>query len=201
MFRILNKQAARAVRRPNPLCSGTTLRGAHNMQAPYSGPPSYETIARRFSSPVSPQLYFNHKHEQEAIKRGQYPYGLGLGISDPRGYDVLINDIDHEKLQHEIAEVVGIPYHLPASKEDADKVVNIGEGFIYGKSEIYGGNPRTIFPAVVSHYYSGKASWVFLLVDTTSPFTYLSAQVKNSMALWVKEYPPANYSRQVTSLA
>ena len=40
----------------------------------------------------------------------------GTTYTDPREYDVLITDIDHGTLQHEIAEVVGIPYHSPSSK-------------------------------------------------------------------------------------
>ena len=68
--------------------------------------------------------------------------------------------------------MVGIPYHSPASKEQADKVVSIGECFIYGRKL------RTVFPAVVTHG-SGKAHWVFFLVNSGSPMTYLSAQVKD----------------------
>ena len=179
MFRLLNKQAVKVVRKPIPLCSRTTPRGAHNMQAPYSGPPSYETIAKRFSSPIDPLTYFYRKHQQEAISRGQFVDIHDIGLPNPRDYDVLIPDVDHNELQHDIAEVVGIPYHSPSSKEDANKVINIGEGLIYSKAFIDGGKPRTMFPAVVSHNASGKAHWVFLLVDTASPLTYLSAQVNN----------------------
>ena len=40
----------------------------------------------------------------------------GTTYTDPREYDGFITDIDHGTLQHEIAEVVGIPYHSPSSK-------------------------------------------------------------------------------------
>lgn len=178
MFRTLSKQVAKAVRGTGlPLYSDTTPRGIHSMQAPYSGPPSYETIARRFSSPVDPQTYFNRKHEQEAIERGELEDFHDLARPDPTDYDILITDVDYSKLRHEISEVVGIPYLSLASKEEAGKIINIGDGFIYGKRALYGGKPRTIFPGVISQCISGKAYWVFFLVNTASPLTYLSAQV------------------------
>jgi len=177
MFRLLSKQLVNTARRHgSPLYRGATLRGVHDLQPPYSGPPSYETIARRFSSPINPQTYFNRKYEKEAIGRGEFVDLRDFTGPDPRDYDCLIPDIDRDKLQHEISEVVGIPYHSPACKVEAGKVVKIGDGIIYGKSIMYGGKPRTIFPAIVGGARSNKAYWVFFLVDTASPLTYLSSQ-------------------------
>lgn len=73
---------------------------------------------------------------------------------DPEDYDVLISDIDDEKLRGEVAEIVGIRYHAKATTEDANKVVEIGDCFIYGRKF------RTIFPAVVA--CGVQAHWVFL---------------------------------------
>ena len=70
MFRFVSKQAIKAVRRPRLLSNGT-MRHVHNMQAPYSGPPSYETITRRFSTEPDPLAYFREKRQQEALQRGE----------------------------------------------------------------------------------------------------------------------------------
>ena len=72
-------------------------------------------------------------------------------------------------MRHEVAEAVGIPYHAEATKEDANKELKIGDCIIYGRTL------RTIFPAIVS--YENRACWVFFIVDTGAPLTYLSAQV------------------------
>lgn len=171
MIRLLSKQAVKAVRKPRLILSiGTTSRHVHSMQTPYSGPPSYDMIARRFSSSqVDPQDYINRKHQQEAKERGEYFDIHDIGGVDPMDYDVLISDVDDEKLQGEVAEIVGIQYHAEATKGDANKAVKIGDCYIYGRKF------RTIFPAVVGD--GSRAHWVFFVVDSGSPLTYLSAQV------------------------
>ncbi|KAG0131906.1 hypothetical protein HOY82DRAFT_453268, partial [Tuber indicum] len=95
-----------------------------------------------------------------------------IGGFNPKDFDVLISDIGASQLKHEIADVAGIPYHSPATEQEANTVVQVGDCFIYGP------NLRTMFPAVVSNR-SGKAFWVFFLVDTGSPKTYLSAQTSD----------------------
>ena len=43
------------------------------MQAPYTGPPSYQTIARRLSSSeIDLQSYFIRKHQKNAKDRGEF---------------------------------------------------------------------------------------------------------------------------------
>jgi hypothetical protein len=173
MFSLLGRRSISAVRRRGLLLSGgITSRLVHSMPAPYTGPPSHDTIARRFSSDVDPQSYFARKRQQQAKERGEFVDIHDIGGLDPKDHDILITDVGYDKLQHEIAEIVGIPYHSPASKEEADKVVDIGKCFFYGRKI------RTMFPAVVTHR-SGKAYWVFFIVDSGSPLTYLSAQVGN----------------------
>ena len=173
MFRLLGRQSVKATRRHGYLSpNGTISRLVHSVQAPYTGPRTYDTVVRRFSSDIDPQGYYINKRQEQAKERGEFVDIHDIGGPDPNQYDVLISDVDHDKLRHEIAEMVGIPYHSPASKEEAGKVINIGECFIYGR------NFRTIFPAVVTHR-SGKGLWVFLLVNSGSPMTYLSAQVHN----------------------
>lgn len=155
MFRFLSKQAAGAVRKPSLLIS--TSRHVYN------GPPSYDMITRRFSSQV------NSKAHKETKERGQYVDLHDIGGVDPMDYDVLISDVNHEKLRDEVADIVGIQYHAKATKEDANKVVEIGNCYIYGRKF------RTIFPAVVDG--GSQAYWVFFIIDSGSPLTYLSAQV------------------------
>jgi hypothetical protein len=147
------------------------------MQVPFSWPPSYDTITRRFSSHPNPLAPFVKKSQQEARGRGEFIDIHDVGSIAPKDYDVLIanmdnTDMDYEKLRSKIAEVVGIQYLVKATEADANNVAQIGHGYIYGRKL------RTIFPCVVSH--DDKAHWVFFLVSTGAPLTYLSAQVSTS---------------------
>jgi len=170
MLRVLSRQAVKAVPRPrlgHRARNGTPHR-MHSLHPPYSGPPSYDTIARRLSSDIIPGVYFNCKRRQEANARGEYLDIHDIGGPDPKDYDLLLSDVG-EELPHEIAKVVGIPYHAEATKEDAEKVVEVGDCYLYGPRF------RTIFPTVVDR--DGRAHWVFFIVDTGAPMTYLSARV------------------------
>jgi hypothetical protein len=88
---------------------------------------------------------------------------------DPKDYDVLITDVNDNKLRTEVSELVGIPYLKEAIKDEANDKVKIGHGIIYGMKQ------RSIFPCIVS--FQDKAHWVFFIVDSGSPLTYLSVQV------------------------
>jgi hypothetical protein len=68
-----------------------------------------------------------------------------------------------------VSEIIGVPYLQKATQDEAKKVVETAEGFIYGKTL------RIIFPCVVG--FRDKAHWVFFVVDSGAPLTYLSAQV------------------------
>lgn len=94
------------------------------MQLPYTGPPSYDTIARRFSSDVvDPQAYLTRKRQQEAKNRGEFVDIHDIG-RDPNDY-VLITDIKHETLETTTAEELGIPYLSKATESQAKKVVQV----------------------------------------------------------------------------
>ena len=168
MFRPLSQQAFRTVRRPFRLYKGPTSRWVHNLRLPYSGPPSYDTIIRRFSSDVDPQLYFNRKHEQEAKERGEFIDVHDIG-TDPDDFDVLISDVKHKTLATSIAEQVGVPYLSKPTEADAKEVVKVANGYIYGPKD------RTIIPFVVTH--KEESRWVFFIIDSGCPRTYFSAQV------------------------
>ena len=64
---------------------------------------------------------------------------------------------------------MGIPYHAEATKEDAAKVVEIGDCYLYGQKL------RTVFPTVVAN--TSCAHWVFFVVASGAPITHLPAQV------------------------
>ncbi|KAF8455263.1 hypothetical protein BDZ91DRAFT_746834 [Kalaharituber pfeilii] len=166
MFKLFSQRAVKAVPRHfRPSAS----RRIHSMQLPYIGPPTYETIARRFSSSeVDPRAYFARKLQEEAKQRGKYIDIHDVGGVDPKDFDVLITDVNDESLRNEISQVVGIPYLAKATEADANEVLKAGHGLIYGRKL------RTIFPAAVGH--KGKAHWVFFILDTGAPLTYLSSQ-------------------------
>ena len=88
---------------------------------------------------------------------------------DPRDYDVLITDIDNDTLQSEISKLAGIPYLKEATKDEADQVPKKIDGFTYGPKL------RLVFPSVLS--VEDKARWVFFVMDTGAPVTYISTQV------------------------
>jgi hypothetical protein len=88
--------------------------------------------------------------------------------------------MNHETLQSEISELVGIPYLKEATKDEADKVAREIRGFLYGRKL------RPILPCVLS--IDDKSRWVFFVVHSGSPLTYISSQVsvhqhrKNALA-------------------
>jgi hypothetical protein len=87
----------------------------------------------------------------------------------PKDYDVLLTDMDRDTLHTDISKVVGIPYLKEATKEEADKVALEIPGVLYGETF------RTIFPCVLCA--KDTARWVFFIVDSGAPSTYISAEV------------------------
>jgi len=174
MFRFVSKQAIKAVRRPRLLSSGTK-RHVDDMQAPYSGPPSYETIDRRFSTQPDPLAYFRGKRQQEAIQRQQeaIQHGEVIYIHDIPAdggfseHDVLLTNITHETLVLEdtISERFGITY-LSEATDEARKPASVYSGYIYGTFR------RSMIAAVVT--YNQQSLWIFFIVDTGSPSTFFS---------------------------
>ena len=87
----------------------------------------------------------------------------------PSDFDVLLTDLDEETLKDEIPRYIGIPFLKEATEEEAAKVATELHG------RIYSGTFRQVLPCVLSH--KNKARWVFFLIDTGAPFTYISPQV------------------------
>jgi hypothetical protein len=188
MPRLPSWQALKALRKPfhsplsNPLRIPLQTRHLYNEPAaPFSGPPSYETLARRFSaSSPSPISFFRQKAAKEAIERGEFVDIHDIGGVNPKDYDVLITDINNDTLHSEISKLVDIPYLKEATKDDADKMPREIQGFMYGQKRLM------ILPCVVS--IRDQARWVFFIVDPGSPLTYISTEVsvhphrKNALA-------------------
>ena len=186
MFKIFSRQAAKAVCRPGLRLS--TLRRMHSNQTPFSGPPSYDTIARRLSlSQADPQTYFVRKRQQEAKDLGEFVdiHDISRNAKD---YDVLISDIKHETLEKIISEELGIRYLSEATESQVKEVVKVGRGYIYGKTF------RTIIPFVVSR--NGEARWMFFIMDTSAPLTYISAQVSASICRGRRRGPLTSLGEQ-----
>ena len=176
MLKLPSRQALKALRNPfrspfpNPLRGPLQTRYLHDEFAPFSGPPSYATLAQRFSaSNPCPVAFFRLKAAKEASERGQFVNHFDVGGIDPKDYDVVIADIDSNTLQSEISKIVDIPYLKEATKDEADKTPKDIHGFIYGRPF------RMILPCVLS--IRDKARWVFFIVDSGAPFTYISTQV------------------------
>ena len=146
---------------------------AHTKPVPFSGPPSYATINRRFSSEPNPIDFFAEKKAKEAIERGEFTDIHDIGGVD---HDVIITDMSDytsdNMLRTEIAELLGAPYLQKATKDEANKKIEIATGIIYGTKF------RMVFPLVVS--FKDNARWVFFIVHTGAPLTYLSTHVSAS---------------------
>ena len=198
MLRLPRQQALKAIRSPlhntlhyplrgplrDPLRSSLLnhfrnpllIRHSHTKPAPFSGPTSYETISRRFSSEPNPISFFADKKAKEAIERGEFIDIHDIGGVDPEDHGVINTDMSDYTtdymLQTEIAELLGVPYLQKATKDEANKKIEIATGIIYGTKF------RMVFPYVVS--FEDNARWVFFILHTGAPLTYLSTHVSAS---------------------
>lgn len=171
MLRLPGQQALKPLRDPlrRPFRNALHIRHVHDEKAPFSGPPSYATIAQRFSSHPHPLTFFKEKKAKEAKERGEFIDIHDIGGVSPNDYDVFITDIDDRKLRSEVAEVIGIPYLKKTTKVEANSKVDVGHAFVYGHKR------HTLFPCIVGS--EDRAHWVFFMVHTGAPLTYLSVQV------------------------
>jgi hypothetical protein len=103
------------------------------------------------------------------MERGEFVDIHDIGGVSPNDYDVLITDVNDNTLHSEISKLVGIPYLEEATKDEAVKVASKLHGFSYGQMF------RLILPCVVST--TDQARWIFFIVHTGAPLTYISTQV------------------------
>ncbi|PUU77245.1 hypothetical protein B9Z19DRAFT_1194159, partial [Tuber borchii] len=163
MFRFPKIQALKALPLPSPPL-------IHNATIPYSGPGTYETILRRFNSQIDPQTFFTHQRNREAKNRGEFLDYHDFG-RDSRSYDISIPK--HQTLDMIVAEELGIAHLSKVPAMEARKVVSRAHGYIHSKS----GN--AVFPLPV--LCGDESRWVFFFIDSTSPYTYFSAQTGRTL--------------------
>lgn len=171
LFKILGGRVSKPV-----LCSTLLRRSGTNRPysttppPPITGPPRYDTLLKRFSADnPSPLRFYELLETQEAIARGAF-----IDIHDtfyPQHYDVSIPDMNHEVLTTKLSKIIGIKYHQQVPQEEADKIITKVHRIIYGPCMQF------ILPYVMS--VGGIARWVFFLVHTGAPMTYISTQVKS----------------------
>lgn len=136
----------------------------------------YDVIARTLADYPSNINHINEKKWQEARDRGEW---IDIHDYDPAAqneYDITIRDVDGGKLQTELSEALSIPYLSNATKGDASKVVKYIDGHLYGYKH------RPILPCVRTHN-GDEARWVFFILDTAAPATYLSPQVSSHLPI------------------
>lgn len=125
--------------------------------------------------------YYEAKRVNDAIRRGEYADVHDVEGLNPKDYDVLITDVNYNLLRGEISALVGIPYLQEAGRTEAETIVDEGKALVFGT------HLRVIFPAVVST--EDSAYWIYFIVDTGSPLTYLSTQV-NTLPLVIAGLTP-----------
>ena len=166
MFRFLQvgQQAFKAILRPTSVKFHTT-------PLTYTNSQTHGTIARRFSSKLTPKAYHVNWQDQWTLDRSE-SIDTHETSRDPKGYDVSISDVKRQTLETTISKELGIQYLSKATLSEAQKVPE-ADGCIYGWGL------RPIIPLVVAH--ERKAYWVFFVMDTAAPLTYLSGQVSARM--------------------
>jgi hypothetical protein len=124
MLKLLSRQALKALHNsfrtplPNPFCGPLQTRHLHTELAPFSGPPSYATLPRRFStSSPSPISFFRQKVAKEAIEHGKFVDNHDIGGKGLKDYDVLFSGIDNDTLHSEISKLVG-NYSIPQGGDE-----------------------------------------------------------------------------------
>ena len=164
MFRFLRvgQQVFKAILRPTSV-KFHTIPLAHTSFQPHG------TITRCFSSKLTPKEYHVNWHDQGTLDRSR-SIDTHETSRNSKDYDVLISGVMHKTLETTISEKLGIPYLSKATLSDAQKVTEAG-GCIYGG--------WLIIPLVAAH--ERKAGWVFFVMDTAAPLTYLSDQVSASI--------------------
>jgi len=98
------------------------MRYIHAVEVPFSGPSSYDTFSPSLSLYPNTLAYYTQKKWQQAKDRGEF-----VDIHDFTGmktedFDVLITDLNHQKLESDLSEILGVPYLSKVTEADAKKV-------------------------------------------------------------------------------
>ncbi|KAN0075104.1 hypothetical protein V8E54_007715, partial [Elaphomyces granulatus] len=145
-----------------------------------SGPPSYDTLARRFSSYPAPVNLFSVRSWQKAKLSNKYVdiHELrDMSELEPKAFDALVSDVNEKTLQTEVSKVFGIDYLVKAN------------GYLYGEGR------RAMVPCVIRN--GDKAYWVHFLVGNGSPWTFVSENTLDLRLDLPNMVTIAGYAQQV----
>ncbi|PUU73966.1 hypothetical protein B9Z19DRAFT_1134108 [Tuber borchii] len=103
-----------------------------------------------------------------------------LGNESAEESDVLLLDVTEDIYAGDISRLMGVSYLSQAPDLLArDLPVEVG-------AIIYGPNGRTITSLIVT--YKGNSRWVFFLIDTGAPKTFLSLEAYSALGIpWTQE--------------
>jgi hypothetical protein len=93
-------------------------------------------------------------------------------LSYAMGHKMDIRDLDNYVLRHDVAFKLGVEYLSPAVHKVAHKRERLLDGLVHGVRR-----PRIIVPAVVISGAGGVPRWLFFVLDSMTPWTFLSKQV------------------------
>lgn len=102
---------------------------------------------------------------------------------DPKAYDVLISDVNHDLLMGEVSELLEVNYLSPVEVPMRDWKTDTLTGILYGQ------NMRPMINLVVSSKRFKKEVNVIFLVDTASPHTYLCEKAMEKLG-FTDHVPP-----------
>ncbi|KAI5851501.1 hypothetical protein DFP73DRAFT_157596 [Morchella snyderi] len=87
-----------------------------------------------------------------------------------------IRDLDYHVLRHDVAFKLGVEYLSPVVHKVAHKRERLLDGVVVGVRR-----PRIIVPAVVIAGDGGVPRWLFFVLDSMSPWTFLSKQAMEKL--------------------
>lgn len=136
--------------------------------------------SQKTPGPLPPVPCRNPAHKLPIITRA---FGPKLGerhftreppekLSYALGHKMDIRDLDHHVLRHDVAFKLGVEYLSPAVHKVAHKRERLLDGMVHGLRR-----PRVIVPAVVISGKGGVPRWLFFVLDSMTPWTFLSKQV------------------------
>ena len=87
----------------------------------------------------------------------------GPSYMDPSDFDVILTDLNYDKLMRDVSRKFNVQYLSPAEVTDEEPL----EGILWGS------NSRPLINLVVSSTKYNKAVNIIFLVDTACPYLYL----------------------------
>ena len=149
------------------------------------------------ASAPDPESFYSRQRQEEARDKGHFVDIHDVTGLQPSEFNVLISDITHKTLESTISQDIGMDYLSKAEEPDANRVLESVTGYIRRLGH------RALVPLVVNN--DGEARWVFFIIDSSAPFTYLSVQVNGHSShsesqvniVVIREHTPNKYFRLV----